>query len=156
MSSRTKIVVLHMKEVVYTAIFLVLAIVMIIVVCVMFGGKGEQETGSRPAEETLYVPGVYTSTIELNDNSFDVQVTVDANHINSIELVNLSETVTVMYPLMEPTLEDIAEQIYDSQSTASVTYSEENKYTSMLLLEAIQAALDKADAGNGEGEEFAS
>ena len=149
MSSKTKIVVLHMKEVVYTAIFLVLAILMIILVFVMFSGKDKKDTAAKPAEETLYIPGVYTSTIQLNDNSFDVQVTVDANHINSIELVNLSETATVMYPLMEPTLEDIAEQIYLSQSTDNLTYSDENKYTSMLLLEAIQSAIAKADAGTG-------
>ena len=149
MSSKTNIVVLHMKEVVYTAIFLVLAILMIILVFVMFSGKDKKDTAAKPAEETLYIPGVYTSTIQLNDNSFDVQVTVDANHINSIELVNLSETATVMYPLMEPTLEDIAEQIYLSQSTDNITYSDENKYTSMLLLEAIQSAIAKADAGTG-------
>ena len=149
MSSKTKIVVLHMKEVVYTAIFLVLAILMIILVFVMFSGKDKKDTAAKPAEETLYIPGVYTSTIQLNDNSFDVQVTVDANHINSIELMNLSETATVMYPLMEPTLEDIAEQIYLSQSTDNITYSDENKYTSMLLLEAIQSAIAKADAGTG-------
>ena len=149
MSSKTKIVVLHMKEVVYTAIFLVIAILMIILVFVMFSGKDKKDTAAKPAEETLYIPGVYTSTIQLNDNSFDVQVTVDANHINSIELVNLSETATVMYPLMEPTLEDIAEQIYLSQSTDNITYSDENKYTSMLLLEAIQSAIAKADAGTG-------
>ena len=149
MSSKTKIVVLHMKEVVYTAIFLVLAILMIILVFVMFSGKDKKDTAAKPAEETLYIPGVYTSTIQLNDNSFDVQVTVDANHINSIELVNLSETATVMYPLMEPTLEDISEQIYLSQSTDNITYSDENKYTSMLLLEAIQSAIAKADAGTG-------
>ena len=149
MSSKTKIVVLHMKEVVYTAIFLVLAILMIILVFVMFSGKDKKDTAAKPAAETLYIPGVYTSTIQLNDNSFDVQVTVDANHINSIELVNLSETATVMYPLMEPTLEDIAEQIYLSQSTDNITYSDENKYTSMLLLEAIQSAIAKADAGTG-------
>ena len=149
MSSKTKIVVLHMKEVVYTAIFLVLAILMIILVFVMFSGKDKKDTAAKPAEETLYIPGVYTSTIQLNNNSFDVQVTVDANHINSIELVNLSETATVMYPLMEPTLEDIAEQIYLSQSTDNITYSDENKYTSMLLLEAIQSAIAKADAGTG-------
>ena len=149
MSSKTKIVVLHMKEVVYTAIFLVLAILMIILVFVMFSGKDKKDTAAKPAEETLYIPGVYTSTIQLNDNSFDVQVTVDANHINSIELVNLSETATFMYPLMEPTLEDIAEQIYLSQSTDNITYSDENKYTSMLLLEAIQSAIAKADAGTG-------
>ena len=149
MSSKTKIVVLHMKEVVYTAIFLVLAILMIILVFVMFSGKDKKDTAAKPAEETLYIPGVYTSTIQLNDNSFDVQVTVDANHSNSIELVILSETATVMYPMMEPTLEDIAEQIYLSQSTDNITYSDENKYTSMLLLEAIQSAIAKADAGTG-------
>ena len=149
MSSKTKIVVLHMKEVVYTAIFLVLAILMIILIFVMFSGKDQKKSSSAPAEETLYIPGVYTSTIQLNDNSFDVQVTVDANHINSIELVNLSETVSVMYPLVEPTLEDIAEQICISQSTDSISYSDDNKYTSMLLLEAIQSALEKADARTG-------
>ena len=149
MSSKTKIVVLHMKEVVYTAIFLVLAILMIILIFVMFSGKDQKKSSPAPAEETLYIPGVYTSTIQLNDNSFDVQVTVDANHINSIELVNLSETVSVMYPLVEPTLEDIAEQICISQSTDSISYSDDNKYTSMLLLEAIQSALEKADARTG-------
>ena len=149
MSSKTKIVVLHMKEVVYTAIFLVLAILMIILIFVMFSGKDQKKSSSAPAEETLYIPGVYTSTIQLNDTSFDVQVTVDANHINSIELVNLSETVSVMYPLVEPTLEDIAEQICISQSTDSISYSDDNKYTSMLLLEAIQSALEKADARTG-------
>ena len=37
MSSKTKIVVLHMKEVIYTAIFLVLAILMIALLVMMFG-----------------------------------------------------------------------------------------------------------------------
>ena len=51
------------------------------------------------------MPGVYTSPITLNDNTFDVEVTVDEDHINSISLKNLSETTTAMYPLMEPALE---------------------------------------------------
>ena len=80
----------------------------------------------------------------MNGNSFDVQVTVDKDHINSIELINLSEVTTAMYPLMEPTLEDIASQIYTTQSTENITYSDDNKYTSMLLLEAVKTALDKA------------
>ena len=146
MSSKTKIVVLHMKEVVYTAIFLALAVFMLILVITMFNKKDKDETGaaSDTAETAVYVPGVYTSSIELNDNSFDVQVTVDADHINSIELVNVSETATVMYPLMEPTLDEIAQQIYTTQSTENIAYPDDNKYTSMLLLEAIQDALDKA------------
>ena len=39
MSSKTKIVVLHMKEVIYTAIFLVLAILLIVLLFTMFGAK---------------------------------------------------------------------------------------------------------------------
>ena len=146
MSSKTKIVVLHMKEVVYTAIFLALAVFMLILVFTMFHKKDQDDAGaaSDTAETAVYVPGVYTSSIELNETSFDVQVTVDADHINSIELVNLSETATVMYPLMEPTLDEIAQQIYTTQSTENITYSDDNKYTSMLLLDAIEDALGKA------------
>ena len=139
--------VLHMKEVIYTAIFLLLALVTMILLFVMFGSKDSKETSAAsPASvtETLYTPGVYTASIELNGNSFDVQVTVDKDHINSIELINLSEVTTAMYPLMEPTLEDIASQIYTTQSTENITYSDDNKYTSMLLLEAVKTALDKA------------
>ena len=49
-----------------------------------------------------------------------------------------------MYPLMEPALDALSTQICESQSTENITYSEENKYTSMLLLDAINKALDKA------------
>lgn len=146
MSSKTKIVVLHMKEIIYTVVFLILAILMIALLVIMFGPKKDMETAAtaQTAETDKYVPGVYTTAIELNDNSFDVQVTVDSNHINSIELVNLSEATTAMYPLVEPSLENLATQIYATQSTDNITYEDDSKYTSMLLLEAIKSALAKA------------
>ena len=49
-----------------------------------------------------------------------------------------------MYPLMEPALDALSSQIYASQSTENITYGEENKYTSMMLLDAINQALEKA------------
>ena len=143
MSSKTKIVVLHMKEVVYTGIFVALAIVLAVLLFLMFGKDKDANTASAQA---VYHAGVYTSPITLNDNTFDVEVTVDENHINSISLVNLSETTTAMYPLMEPALDALSQQICDTQSTENITYSDENKYTSMLLLDAINDALDKAKA----------
>ena len=146
MSSKTKIVVLHMKEIIYTVVFLILAILMIALLVIMFGPKKDMETAAtaQTTEPDKYMPGVYTTAIELNDNSFDVQVTVDSNHINSIELVNLSEATTAMYPLVEPSLENLATQIYATQSTDNITYEDDSKYTSMLLLEAIKSALAKA------------
>jgi uncharacterized protein with FMN-binding domain len=135
-----------MKEVIYTAIFLVLAVLTVVLLFIMFGSNRGSDDGTSVSEADVpkYVAGVYTTSIELNDNTFDVQVTVDSNHINSISLVNLSDSATAMYPLMEPALESLAEQIYDTQSTDNISFDEENKYTSMLLLEAIKTALSKA------------
>ena len=140
MSSKTKIVVLHTKEVIYTGIFVVLAVVLAVLLFLFLKNKNADPASA----DAIYHAGVYTSPITLNDNTFDVEVTVDENHINSISLVNLSETTTAMYPLVEPALDALSDQIYTSQSTENITYSEENKYTSMLLLEAIDNALEKA------------
>ena len=114
MSSKTKIVVLHTKEVIYTGIFVVLAVVLAVLLFLMFGKNKNADPASADA---IYHAGVYTSPITLNDNTFDVEVTVDENHINSISLVNLSETTTAMYPLVEPALDALSDQIYTSQST---------------------------------------
>ena len=96
MSSKTKIVVLHTKEVVYTGIFLLLAVILGVLLFFMFGPGKSMTASSSKAE--AYIPGVYRSSIRLSDNTFDVEVTVDADRIQSIELVNLSEAAAAMFP----------------------------------------------------------
>ena len=141
MSAKTKIVVLHMKELVYTAIFVVLAVLLILLFVFMFGSKKDES-----AKETMkYTPGKYTSSILFNDNSIDVEVVVDENRINSVSLVNLDESVATMYPLMQPALDAISQQIYENQSLEGIDYGSENQYTSQVLVEAIRDALSKAE-----------
>lgn len=143
MSAKTKIVVLHMREVIYTAIFAALAILLILLLVFMFrSGK----KGDGAAETMGYVSGVYTSSIVLNNQTMDVKVVVDDNRINAISLDNLDETAAAMYPLMQPALDSISQQIYEKQSTEGITYDEANQYTSMVLLNAIKDALSKAKA----------
>lgn len=144
MSSKTKIVVLRMKEIIYTAIFVGLGILLVSLFLIMFRpGKNSVATSS---DSLSFVPGVYTSSIVLGSQHVNVEVAVDAGHINSISLVPLSDSVTTMYPLMQPTLDNLAGQILDKQSTEDLTYSGETKYTSTALLNAINTALDKAKA----------
>ena len=81
MSSKTKIVVLHMKEIIYTAVFAVFAIILI-----------------------------------LGNTALTVEVTVNESEITSIRFANLDETVTASYPLIQPAIEEIAQQIIDTQS----------------------------------------
>ena len=139
MSSRTKIIVLHMKEIIYTAVFAILAVLLILLLLFMFLPKN---TGAR-AEKEKYVPGVYTSTVSLSNAALEVEVTVDESHINSIRFSNLDETVAAMYPLIQPEIENIAEQVYKNQSLDGIELSQENPYTSQVIVNAISEALEK-------------
>lgn len=141
MSSRTKIIVLHMKEIIYTAIFAALGIVLIILLVIMF--RPDAGPSAAPAEKQ-YTPGIYTSTLALNNTNLEVEVAVDRNRINSIRFSNLDETVTAMFPLIQPAIEEIAEQIYDSQSLDDIALPEDTPYTSQVILDAVREAVEKA------------
>ena len=141
MGSRTKIVVLHMKEILSTAVFVALAIVLIILLVIMFRPDGRTDpadTGKR------YTPGIYTSALTLNNTNLEVEVSVDDSRINSIRFSNLDETVTTMFPLIQPAIEDIAEQICKTQSLDDITLPEDAPYTSQIILDAIRKAVEKA------------
>ena len=146
-SAKTKIVVLHMKELIYTLIFAGLGILLIILLLFMFLPR---DKNGESVETMNYVAGVYTSSVQFGDNTVDVQVIVDENRINSISLVNLDDTVTTMYPLMEPAVESISKQVIEKQSTEGITYNSENQYTSIVILNAIENALSKAQPGQTE------
>ena len=139
MSSKTKIIVLRMKEIIYTGIFLGLAVLLIALCLIMFRPKKDEET-----QAASYIPGVYTASLNLGSQDVNVQVAVDSNAITSISLVPLNEAVTTMYPLMEPALEELSDQIISTQSLENLTYSSQYLYTSTALLGAIERALEKA------------
>lgn len=97
-----------------------------------------------------YVPGVYTTSLILNDNVVEIEVTVDEKNINSIRLINLDEAVATMYPLIQPSFEDLANQIITNQSLENISYPDDSKYTSMILLDAISTSLNKALENEGD------
>lgn len=150
MSNKTKIVVLRMKEIIYSGIFALLGILFIVLLIIMFvpdkeaNEKMPEEVPVPSVSEATYVPGVYTTSIHLGSQTVDIEVMVDSDNINSIELSNLSEEVETMYPLVEPSFQALTEQILDSQSVDNITYSDDSKYTSLVLLEAIKVSLEKA------------
>ena len=139
MNKKAKIVVLHMKELIYTGLFFILGILFVIIIVLMFSDKT-----SETATNTLYTPGQYTTTLTFNGSVADVKVTVDESSITSITLEHLEESVSVMYPLMEPALEELSAQIIETQSLDNISYAEDRQYTSMLLLDAIASSLEQA------------
>ncbi|MBQ8639781.1 MAG: hypothetical protein IJ468_11510 [Lachnospiraceae bacterium] len=146
MSSRTKIVVFKMKELIYTVIFIGLAVLLIVLLILMFRPKGNDSSPSSPSAqtETTYIPGTYTTAMRLSDQTLNLVICVDANHINSISLENLEETIETLYPLIPSALQSLSTQILATQSLDGVTYSPSSQYTSELLLGVISETLQKA------------
>ena len=141
MSSKTKIVLLRIKELIYTGIFVSLGILLILLLVYMFAPKDQKSSTSADA---AYIPGVYTSSITLGGNAVDIAVTVSETRIEAIAFNNLDETIETMYPLMQPALDNLADQICETQSLDGLDYSEETQYTSQVILGAVERALEKA------------
>ncbi len=145
MSSHTKIVVLRSKELLYTILLLVVILLAIVILFSIFVPGAESSDEEAAIDTTsAYVPGIYTSTLQLGNTNLEMQVVVDANHINAITLTNLDESVATMYPLMEPTLTELANKVIEAQTVENISYSTESKYTSLMLLNSMAQALDKA------------
>lgn len=106
--------------------------------------NGTRSSASSSTTQNRYVPGIYSSTLLLGNSNVELQIAVDRDHINSITLSNLDESVTTLYPLMSPTLSELASVILSEQRIDNISYGTENRYTSMLLMQAITEALDKA------------
>lgn len=103
------------------------------------------ESQSAPqATKTSYVPGIYTSSLMLNNSSLEIEVCVNANHINAISIKNMDDAITTMYPLMANSMNDLSNQIINTQSLENITYTEDCRYTYMILLDAITTTLNKA------------
>lgn len=146
MSSNTKVVVFKAKELLYTGIFLLLGIILILLLIFMFLPKDKKAASTSAAEEnTEYVPGVYTSSIQLGENTLDVQVAVDSHKVKSVNIEQLDDSIKTMYPLIEPSIASINEQLSDISSIDELTFEDESQYTNTILKQAIKNAVKKAE-----------
>ena len=151
MSSKTKIVVLRLKEVVYTGIFVLLGIIVVILLVTVFFPSKETEStnvsanvSANVSNNIAYIPGTYSASLILNDMAANIEIIVDESHISSVRFVELDEALKTKYPLLEPALADISDQIIETQSLKNIVYSDDMRYTATLLIGAIETALEEA------------
>lgn len=155
MSGSTRIVVIPLKKLI--VMVCVIAALIILAAIFIFGGSSSdaaKSTGVNISTSTdtvkkntscpTYSPCVYTSSILLNGTPIDIQVTVDSDNINNIEMVNLSESVQTMYPMLNSSFDEIKTAVINNGSTDNITYNASSKYTATMLLSAIDSALAKA------------
>lgn len=109
-----------------------------------FSDAEDASTGAVADADNTYIPGIYTTELILGSETANVEVIVNDHAITSVSLADPSETLTTMYPLLEPTMESLNDQLCEVQDPSQVTYSAETRYTSLVLLEAVKASLEKA------------
>ncbi len=145
--SGTKIFVLQMKDVIRIGLFALVGIAVVIAVVIMFFPKGED--ASPAAALSQYIPGTYSSSIILNSNPLDVNVTVSENEILSVEMTDMDNVQRTFYPLFEPEISDLASQVLEQQ-TAEADFATEYPVTNGILKDAISSALAQAKLPDAE------
>lgn len=151
MRSNHTILVFKMRNLLYTLLLFFLVSLLILCLILMFTRQDSQKQEGRPQTEdtepvqsqiaSTYRSGIYTSELTLGDSSVDVEVTVDHDQIKAIRLVNLSEATAASFPLVTPSLQNLTEQILNTQSLDGLTCPQEHQYTSQILLSAVAEAL---------------
>lgn len=149
----TKILVLKKRNILISAIVIVSLVILIaILVHTNDSAVESAPTSAMPmSEETapfLYRAGVYTSSLALKDNTLTLELVLDRDHINSVRLLQLDESVTTMYPLMQPACEAIAEQLVGGVAPSDVRFEDSSKYTQKLLMQLINTTLEKAQGAD--------
>jgi uncharacterized protein with FMN-binding domain len=143
----TRFFVLQMKDIIRVGLFALLGIALLVVLLFILLPRGRGEAPHtdlhRPTTQARYIPGVYAASIILNNEPVQVRVTVSENAILSIYMTDLAEISQVFFPLFEPRMRDLAEEILRYQS-AYINPSTDHPVTTGILQQAVIAALQLA------------
>jgi len=144
MMGGTRIFVLKLKDLVRIGIFVLLGLALVILLLVLLvprgrGASSEPEAG-YPYPSGRFIPGTYVSTIVLNDGPVQVRVTVSENEILMVYMTGMDEVQRTFFPLFEPRMRDLAEEVLRAQS-AYIQPQTDYPVTTGILQDAVIAAL---------------
>lgn len=136
----TKFVVVKMRELLKTAVFAVLGVIILVGLITFFlrMGAGE-ETGQ-------YRDGTYEAAVQLGTEQAVVSVEINDGKIAQVTMQEMAESVAVMYPMVESTMDEIAAQVIQNQSAQQVDVSSQQTYSAQVLLDAVAQCLAQVEA----------
>ena len=133
----TKFVVVKAKELVKTAVFAVLGVIIIIGLITFFLNMGKDE------DTGLYRDGTYYGEMNMGQETAEIAVTVEDGEISAISMEDPGEAVAAFYPLLETAVEEVGCEVVATQSL-TIEVDPENAHSAQLVLNAIAEGLEKA------------
>lgn len=134
----TKFVVVKAKEIIKTAVFAVLGVIIIVGLITFFLHMGDDENTG------MYRDGTYYGKMEVGGEITEIAVRIDNGEIADISMEETTEAVAVFYPLLETAVEKVGQAVVESQSL-TIEVDPESAYSAQLVLDAVAECLEKAE-----------
>ena len=134
----TKFVVVKARELVKTAVFAILGVIIIVGLITFFLHMGDDENTG------MYRDGTYYGEVKTGGEITEIAVKVKDGRIAEISMDEPAEAVAVFYPLLETAVEEVGREVVATQSL-TVEVSPENAYSAQLILDAVAECLQKAE-----------
>ncbi len=133
----TKFVVVKAKELVKTAVFAVLGVIIIVGLITFFLNMGKDE------DTGIYRDGTYYGEMNVGQETAEIAVTVEDGEIAAIFMEDPGEAVAAFYPLLETAAEEVGREVVATQSL-TIEVDPENAHSAQLVLNAIAEGLEQA------------
>ena len=133
----TKFVVVKAKELVKTAVFAVLGVIIIVGLITFFLNMGKDE------DTGIYRDGTYYGEMNVGQETAEIAVTVEDGKIAAIFMEDPGEAVAAFYPLLETAAEEVGREVVATQSL-TIEVDPENAHSAQLVLNAIAEGLEQA------------
>ena len=133
----TKFVVVKARELIKTAVFAVLGVIIIVGLITFFLHMGDDENTG------MYRDGTYYGEMETGGEVTEIAVEIRNGEIADVSAEETTEAVAVFYPLLETAVEEVGREVVATQSL-TVEVSPENAHSAQLVLDAVAECLEQA------------
>ena len=134
----TKFVVVKARELIKTAVFAVLGVIIIVGLITFFLHMGDDKNTG------MYRDGTYYGEMEVGGEITEIAVEIKDGQIADISMEEPAEAVTVFYPLLETAAEEVGQAVVATQSL-TVEVEPENAHSAQLILDTVAKCLEKAE-----------
>ena len=134
----TKFVVVKAKELIKTAVFAVLGVIILVGLITFFLHMGDEENTG------MYRDGTYYGEMELGGEITEIAVEIKNGEIADVSMEEPAEAVAVFYPLLETAADEVGQAVVATQSL-TVEVEPENAHSAQLILDTIAECLQQAE-----------
>lgn len=128
---RTRFMVVKAKELIKTAVFAVLGVIILVGLIAFFLNMGKHDGAYRD--------GTYYEEMQLGEETAEIAVT-----IAEVSMEEATEAVAVFYPLLAEVTETVGQAVIENQS-AEIAVESENPHSAQAILDAVAACLEQAE-----------